>query len=67
MEVQTPRRLIVVTRSKFSAGSSAASDGGIMMPALLKAMSSRPKLSTVRSSSAATWASSETSQVTASA
>ena len=43
MQFQTPRRLIAETRSKLSAGSSAASDGGIMMPALLKAMSSRPK------------------------
>jgi hypothetical protein len=67
MQVQTPRWLIAVTRSKFSAGSSAASDGGIMMPALLKAMSSRPKVSTVRSTRAATWASSDTSQVTPSA
>jgi hypothetical protein len=28
MQVQTPRRLIAFTRSKFSAGSSAASVGG---------------------------------------
>ena len=43
-----------VDRSKRSAGSSAASLGGIWMPALLNAMSRRPKVSTVRSTSAAT-------------
>ena len=58
---------MAVTRSKRSAGSSAASLTGIMMPALLNAMSSRPNSPTVRSTSAATWASSETSQVTPSA
>src|SRR5919106_5344614 len=52
------------TRSKLSAGSSAASLGGIMIPALLKAMSSRAKLATARSTRSATCASSETSQVT---
>src|SRR5881397_1778024 len=46
MHAQTPRRLIASTRSKLSAGSSAASLGGIMMPALLNAMSSQPKLAT---------------------
>ena len=56
-----------MTRSKRSAGSSAASDGGIMMPALLNAMSSRPNSATVRSTRAATWPSSATSQVTPSA
>ena len=46
MQAHTPRRLIALTRSKTSAGSSAASLGGIWMPALLNAMSSRPKVST---------------------
>ena len=44
MQAQTPRRLMALTRSKLSAGSSAASVGGIWMPALLNAMSSRPKV-----------------------
>ena len=44
MQAQTPRRLIALTRSKVSAGSSAASLGGTWMPALLNAMSSRPKV-----------------------
>ena len=47
MHAHTPRRLIALTRSKTSAGSSAASLGGTWMPALLNAMSSRPKVSTV--------------------
>ncbi len=47
MHAHTPRRLIALTRSKISADSSAASLGGIWMPALLNAMSSRPNLSTV--------------------
>ena len=62
MQAQTPRRLIAFTRSKISAGSSAASVGGAWMPALLNAKSSRPKLATVRSTSAATCSSSDTSQ-----
>ena len=62
MQAHTPRRLIALTRSKASAGSSAASLGGTWMPALLNAMSSRPNVSTVRSTMAATWSSSETSQ-----
>jgi hypothetical protein len=67
MNAQTPRRLIAFTRSKVSAGSSAASVGGAWMPALLNAKSSRPKLATVRSTSAATCSSSDTSQATPSA
>ena len=35
-----------------------------MMPALLNAMSSRPNVATVRSTAAATWSSSATSQTT---
>jgi len=66
MHAQTPRRLMAFTRSKLSAGSSAASLGGIMIPALLNAMSSRLNVATVRSTAAPTWASSETSQTTAS-
>jgi hypothetical protein len=34
MHAQTPRRLIAFTRSKVSAGSSAASLGGAWMPAM---------------------------------
>jgi phage-related tail fiber protein len=64
MHAHTPRRLIVFTRSKVSAGSSAASSGGIMIPALLKAMSRRPKVDMVRATSAATSSSSDTSQTT---
>ena len=56
MQAQTPRRLIAVTRSKASPGSSAASASGSMMPALLNAMSSRPNSATVRSTRAATCA-----------
>src|SRR5215208_6695077 len=67
MQVQTPRRLIAFTRSKCSAGSSAASVGGTWMPALLNAMSSRPKVATARSTMAAAWSSLETSQLTPSA
>ena len=59
MQAQTPRRLIAFTRSKVSAGSSAASVGGAWMPALLNAKSSRPKVSTVRSTRAATCSSSD--------
>ena len=44
MHAQTPRRLMPLTRSKLSAGSSAASVSGSMMPALLNAMSSRPNV-----------------------
>ena len=66
MQAQTPRRLIAFTRSKVSAGSSAASVGGAWMPALLNAKSSRPKVSTVRSTRAATCSSSDTSQPTSS-
>jgi hypothetical protein len=40
MHAHTPRKLIAVTRSKISAGSSAAPLGGTIMPALLHAMSS---------------------------
>ena len=47
MQAHTPHRLIALTRSKLSAVSSAASVGGAWMPALLKAMSSRPKVATV--------------------
>ena len=46
MQAHTPRRLMALTRSKTSAGSSAASVGGAWMPALLNAMSSRPNVST---------------------
>ena len=67
MQAQTPRRLMAFTRSKVSAGSSAASVGGAWIPALLNAMSSRPKVATVVSIMAATSSSEETSQVTASA
>ena len=42
MQVQTPRRLIAVTRSKLSADSSARSPVNPTMPALLNAMSKRP-------------------------
>lgn len=35
MQAQTPRWFTATTRSKFSSGSSAASDGGTGMPALL--------------------------------
>ena len=55
MQAQTPRRLTAFTRSKLSAGSSAASLGGTWMPALLKAMSSARSSTTVRSIIAATW------------
>jgi hypothetical protein len=55
-----------LARSKLSAGSSAASLGGIMIPALLNVMPTRPNVATVRSAAAATWRSSETSQTTAS-
>ena len=64
MQAHTPRRLIAVTRSKTSAGSSAASLGGTWTPALLKAKSSRPKVSTAALTMAATLSSSETSQRT---
>ena len=47
-------RLMAVTASKLSADSSARSPVGPMMPALLNAMSSRPKVATVRSTIAAT-------------
>src|SRR3954447_9161337 len=67
MQVHTPRRLTAVTRSKCSAGSSGASLGGIMIPALLNAMSRLPSSLTVRSTRAATCFSSETSQGTPSA
>ena len=53
-----------MTRSKASAGSSAASQTGSWMPALLKAMSSRPNVSTVVAMRAATWSSSATSHAT---
>ena len=62
MHAHTPRRLIALTRSKTSAGSSAASLGGTWMPALLNAMSSRPNVSTVAFTMAATLSSSDTSQ-----
>ena len=62
MQAHTPRRLIALTRSKTSAGSSAASLGGTWMPALLNAMSSRPNASTAAWTAAATLASSATSQ-----
>src|SRR5207302_1302614 len=55
---------IAFTWSKLSAGSSAASLDAIMIPALLNAVSSRPNVATVRSTSAATWSSSDTSQTT---
>ena len=42
MQVQMPRRLIAVTRSKLSADSSVGSPVKPTMPALLKAMSNRP-------------------------
>ena len=48
MHAHTPRRLTALTRSKVSAVSSAASVGGAWMPALLNAMSSRPKVVTAR-------------------
>src|SRR3954452_22456460 len=62
MQAQTPRWFTAVTRSKCSIGSSAASDGGTWMPALLNAMSSRPYSATARSTITDTWASSATSQ-----
>jgi hypothetical protein len=61
MHAHTPRRLIALTRSKTSAGSSAASLGGTWMPALLNAMSSRSNVSTVAFTMAATLSSSDTS------
>ena len=64
MQAHTPRRLIALTRSKISAGSSAASLGGTWMPALLNAMSSRPNVSTAAFTMAATLSSSETSHGT---
>ena len=64
MQAHTPRRLIALTRSNISAGSSAASLGGTWMPALLNAMSSRPKVSTAACTIAATLSSSETSHAT---
>src|SRR3954451_12465859 len=67
MQVHTPPRLTAVTRSKCSAGSSAARLGGIMTPALVNAMSRLPSSLTVRSTRAATWFSSATSQGTPSA
>ena len=48
MQAQTPGWLTAVTRSKCSIGSSAASDGGTWMPALLNAISSRPYSTTAR-------------------
>src|SRR5204862_308024 len=65
MQAQTPRRLIAFTRSKIPAGSSAASLGGTWMPALLKAMSRRPYVATVRSTGEASWSSAGTSLPTA--
>jgi hypothetical protein len=64
IDAQTPRRLTALTRSNTSIDSSAASHGGTMIPALLNAMSSRPNVATVCSTSAATSASSATSQRT---
>ena len=64
MQAHTPRRLTALTRSKISAGSSAASLGGTWMPALLKAMSSRPNSVTVARTAAAALASSATSHGT---
>jgi hypothetical protein len=64
MQAHTPRRLTALTRSKISAGSSAASLGGTWMPALFNAMSSRPNVSTVAFTTAATLSSSDTSQRT---
>ena len=64
MLAQTPRKLIAFTRSKSSARSSAASLGGACTPALLNAMSSRPKVATARSTIVTACASSATSQVT---
>src|SRR5215203_696139 len=56
MQAHTPRRLMALTRSKTSAGSSAASQGGPWMPALLNAMSSRPNASIPAFTAAATAA-----------
>jgi hypothetical protein len=56
--------LIAFTRSKISAGSSAASLGGAWIPALLNAMPSRPKVATARSTVVATSSSLDTSQIT---
>ena len=64
MQAQTPRRLTALTRSKSSAGSSAASLGGTRMPALLNAMSSRPNVSTVAVDHGRDLSSSDTSQMT---
>src|SRR4051812_23873724 len=65
MHAHTPRKLTPLTRSKRSAGSSAASVGGAWMPALLTAMSSRPYEPTVFRTAPATAASSLTSHATA--
>src|SRR6266550_8163321 len=67
MQLQTPRRLIAFTRSNSSPLASAVSARGLCTPALLNAASSRPKVETVRSTIAATWRSSTTSQRIASA
>src|SRR4051812_15740278 len=67
MQFHTPRKLIPITRSHSSRVLSAVGAMRAMTPALLNAASSRPNAATVRSTIAATWASSLTSHWTASA
>src|SRR5215469_16295168 len=62
MQLHTPRRLIPITRSQSSRVLSAMGAMWAMTPALLNAASIRPNSATVRSTIAATCASSLTSQ-----
>src|SRR3954470_16656942 len=65
MQTKTPRRLVVTTRSKSASVMSAMGVGRSSTPALLKAMSSRPKRATVLSSASPTWSLLVTSQAMA--